>query len=355
MEKNIFLRLTGGIRDWLGSAFHLSSTGVDVWMAVIATLAVIIYLLLNALVLVWWERKWAGFAQQRPGPNRLGPFGMFQTVADVLKLLSKEDFMPKGVDKWVFKIASIAVFIPATVIFAVFPFDKGMSIADLNVGIFFVISLSSLTVLAFFMGGWSSNNKYSLLGGMRTIAQMISYEVALVFSLLGVVMISGSLKMSDIVEAQRTTWFIIPQFIAFLIYFIAATAEVNRGPFDLVEGEQELTAGAFTEYSGMRFALFFLAEYANLVAVSSIAATFFLGGYLAPFGWTFLPGWVWFIVKVYFMINLFMWIKWTWPRLRIDHLMSLGWKFLIPVSLANILVTGIGIYVIQIVLPKLGW
>lgn len=353
MEKNIFLQVSSAIRDWLSSTFGLSPAGVDAWMGAIATIAVIVFLLLNALILVWGERRICAFFQMRKGPNRLGPFGLFQGIADVLKLLSKEDIIPNKADKWVFRIASIAVVIPAIMVFAVIPFDKDTFIADLNVGIFYIISIASTSTLAFLMAGWSSNNKYSLLGGMRTVAQMISYEIALVFSLLGVVMITGSLKLGDIVEAQRKVWFIIPQFVAFFTYFIAATAETNRAPFDQIEGEQEIIGGVYTEYSGMRWALFFVAEYANLVAVSSIAASCFLGGYLAPFGLPG-PGWLWFILKVYFMIFLFMWIRWTFPRVRIDHMMAFGWKFLIPVSLANILFTGIGLQVLDY-LKRVGW
>lgn len=355
MGKNIFLNMAGGIRDWLASSFGLSPVGVNVTMAAINILVVIIFLLVSVLFMDWLERRYCGWMQERQGPNRVGPFGIFIGIVDVLKLISKEIFIPKSVDRKVYKAASYIIFVPATVIWAVFPFDKGMQIADLNVGIFFVISISSLTTMIFLMAGWSSNSKYSLLGGMRTVAVMISYEVAYVFSILGVVMMTGSLKMSSIVEAQRHTWFIIPQFIAFFVFFISAAAEANRAPFDQVEGEQELTGGAITEYSGMRWAFFYLTEYANLIAVSAIGATLFLGGYLAPFGLTFIPGWIWFIIKIYVMIFLFMWIRWTWPRVRIDHMLSFGWKFLIPVSLANVLVTGIGIYVVQNVLPRLGW
>jgi NADH-quinone oxidoreductase subunit H len=224
-----------------------------------------------------------------------------------------------------------------------------MIIQDLNIGIFYFIAIGSTATISILMGGWASNNKYALIGGMRAVAQMISYEVPMVFSLLGVVMLTGSLKMSDIVEAQKTMWFIIPQFVAFIIYYIAATAEINRAPFDLAEGEQELVAGYFIEYSGIRWALFMMAEYANMVAVSAIAVTLFLGGWNAPFGWTFLPGFVWFLIKIYLMLFTFLWVRWTLPRMRVDHLMHFGWKFLIPVSLANIVVTGIGIYVYRMI------
>lgn len=224
-------------------------------------------------------------------------------------------------------------------LYAVLPLGNNMAVVDLNVGLFYFISLASLSTICLLMAGWGSNNKWSLLGAMRSVAQMISYEIPLVFSLLGVVMIAGSLNLTDIVTAQNRVWFIILQPVAFIIYFIAATAELNRGPFDMPEAEQELTAGAYTEYTGMRWALFFLAEYTNLVAVSVLAATLFLGGGHGPW----LPSWLWIIIKTYLIMLVFMWMKWTFPRIRMDHLLSFSWKVLIPVSLANILVTGAGI------------
>ncbi|GAW31430.1 NADH-quinone oxidoreductase subunit NuoH [Carboxydocella sp. JDF658] len=351
MEKSFFVVFAEWLRQWFAS-LNFSPAAVEVLMDVVGGLGVIIFCLLNALVLVYLERKVSSFIQQRYGPNRLGPKGLFQTLADTLKLLTKEDIIPEAVDKWVFRIASLLIFVPATMVFAVIPFGDKMIIADLNIGLFYFVSVASVSTIAFLMAGWGSNNKYSLLGGMRSVAQMVSYEIPLVFSLVGVVMLTGSLKMSDIVAAQKNMWFIVPQFIGFFIYFIAGTAELNRAPFDLPEGEQELVAGLYTEYSGMRWALFFLAEYANLVAVSSIATTLFLGGWQAPFDFlNFIPSYVWFILKVYFMILLFMWTRWTLPRIRIDHLMSFSWKVLIPLSLANILVTGVGIKLFQ----WMGW
>lgn len=297
-----------------------------------------------ALVLVYLERKISAFMQVRIGPNRVGPAGLLQTLADTLKLLSKEDIRPNGVDKWPWILAPILLFIPAAAVYAVIPFDQQAILADLNIGLLYVMAISAQSTLPFLMAGWSSNSKYAVIGSMRTVAQMLSYEIPLVFSVLGVIMLTGSMKMSDIVAAQNDTWFIVMQPLAFVIYVIAATAETNRAPFDLVEGESEIIAGPFTEYSGMRWSFFFLAEYANLLAVSAIAATLFLGGWHGPW----LPGWLWFFVKVGFMIFLFMWFRWTFPRFRIDQMMSFGWKMLLPAALVNILATGIGIYVYRL-------
>jgi NADH-quinone oxidoreductase subunit H len=281
--------------------------------------------------------------QERLGPNRLGPFGCFQTIADTLKLLTKEDIVPSKTDKWIFKTAPMFFIIVSVMLYTVIPMGRNMVVVDLNVGLFYFISVGSLSTIAILMAGWSSNNKWSLLGAMRSVAQMISYEIPLAFSLLGVVMITGSLNLSDIVASQSKYWFILIQPIAFITYFIAATAELNRGPFDMPEAEQELTAGAYTEYTGMRWALFFLAEYTNLVAVSALAATLFFGGWQGPW----LPSWIWIIIKTYLIMLIFMWLKWTFPRIRMDHLMSLSWKVLIPVSLVNIVITGVGINIFK--------
>lgn len=297
-----------------------------------------------ALVLVYAERKISAFMQVRLGPNRVGPAGMLQSFADMLKLLSKEDIIPCGVDRWMWMLAPVVLFLPAATVYAVFPFDDGAVLADLNIGILFVMAISAQSTLPFLMAGWSSNSKYAVIGGMRTVAQMLSYEIPLVFSVLGIVMLVGSMRLSDIVAAQQNIWFIVLQPVAFVIYVIAATAETNRAPFDLVEGESEIIAGPFTEYSGMRWAFFFLAEYANLLAASAIAATLFLGGWHGPF----LPGWLWFFIKVGLMIFLFMWFRWTFPRFRIDQMMSFGWKILLPLALANMVVTGIGIFVYRL-------
>lgn len=290
----------------------------------------------NIIILIWLERKISGFIQQRLGPNRLGPWGTLQTIADAIKLLTKEDIIPSETDKIIFRTAPIVFIIISLMLYVVLPFGDGMAIVDLNLGVLYFISIGSLGTIALLMAGWGSNNKWSLLGAMRSVAQMISYEIPLVFSLLAVVMIAGSLNMSDIIAAQDNIWFVFLQPIAFVTFFIAATAELNRGPFDMPEAEQELTAGAYTEYSGMRWALFFLAEYTNLFAVSALTAIMFFGGFKGPF----LPSWLWLPIKAYIIMLVFFWLKWTLPRIRMDHLMAFSWKVLIPVTLANLVVTG---------------
>ena len=344
----IFISIADGLRAWiLGTG--ISATATEMIVTAIWALVAILFILINLIILVWMERKLGAYFQMRRGPNRLGPLGFLQFPVDIVKVLGKEDIIPAAADKPIFKIASICSFVTTFCVFAVIPFAKGVVLEDLNIGIFYFIAIGSTATLSLLMGGISSNNKYSFIGGMRTVAQMISYEIPMAFSLVGVVMLAGSLRLTDIVEAQKNYWFVIPQLIAFMVYFVATIAETNRGPFDLAEGEQELVAGYFTEYSGIRWAVFFIAEYGNLVAVASIATIMFLGGWNAPFGLTFLPPFLWFMIKVYAMIFLFMWVRWTYIRIRIDHLMHFGWKFLIPVSIANILVTGIGIYVYRMI------
>ena len=328
------------LRDILGR-YLPDPQMVDICMSFINIGAIFTVISLSAVILVYAERKVSAFMQRRSGPNRVGPGGTLQTIADMIKLMSKEDIMPAGADKWMWILAPMLLFIPAAAVYAVFPFDNQAIFADLNIGIFYFIAVSAQSVLAFLMAGWASNNKYALVGGMRTVAQMLSYEVPMGLSILGIVMMVGSMRMSSIVADQQDIWFIFLQPIAFVVYVITATAEINRAPFDLVEGESELVAGPFTEYTGMRWALFFLAEYANLLAASAIAATLFLGGWHGPW----LPGWIWFLIKVGGMVFLFMWFRWTFPRLRIDQLMAFGWKVLLPLALVNIVVTGIGMYI----------
>jgi NADH-quinone oxidoreductase subunit H len=336
--ENWILNITHFITSWLLS-LGLNAVGADLILLVLQWTSIVMIVTLNVIILIWLERKVAGFMQQRLGPNRIGPFGMFQTIADTLKLLTKEDIVPSQTDKWIFKTAPMFFIIVAVMLYLVLPMGQNMAVIDLNVGLFYFISVGSLSTICILMAGWGSNNKWSLLGAMRSVAQMISYEIPLAFSLLGVVMITGSLNLSEIVVAQHNVWFILLQPVAFVTYFIAATAELNRGPFDMPEAEQELTAGAYTEYTGMRWALFFLAEYTNLVAVSALASTLFLGGWQGPW----LPSWIWIIGKTYVVMLVFMWMKWTFPRIRMDHLMSFSWKVLIPVSLINIVITGAGI------------
>ncbi len=306
-------------------------------MVVVAT-AVLIFVAVSVMFMVWWERKISAHIQVRFGPMRVGGWhGWAQSIADGIKLLIKEDIVPEGADRLVFALAPMVVFAAGLAAYVIIPFGPGLIVSDLNIGVLFYISISSLTVVGIIMAGWSSNNKYSVLGAIRSAAQAVSYEVPLVISILGVIMTVGSLSMTRIVEAQQGVWFVIPQLLGFLIYLIAAIAECNRLPFDIPEAESELVAGFHVEYSGMRFAIFFLAEYANMFTVSAIATALFLGGWHGPL----LPGWLWFLLKTYFLIFVMMWLRWTLARLRVDQLMYLGWKVLLPLAFLNMGITGL--------------
>ncbi len=274
--------------------------------------------------------------QARLGPNRAGPFGLLQPVADAIKVLIKEDLVPANADKIVHWLAPVVAFAPALMIFAVVPFQDGALLADLNIGILYVVAISSVSTLGIFMAGWGSSNKYSLLGAMRSVAAVVSYEIPLVLAILGVVLIAGSLSLNQIVIAQDIP-FILFQPLGFLLFFIAGCAEINRSPFDLMEADSELVAGFHTEYSGMKFALFYLVEYAEALAISAIIATLFLGGWRGPL----LPPWLWFVLKVVAVFFVMVWTRTTLPRVRIDQLMALAWKFLFPLALINLLITGI--------------
>jgi len=313
-------------------------------------LAFLLFYALVGLFLVYAERKVCAFMQNRLGPNRVGPFGIFQTIADFIKLLMKELITIKNSDKLLFNLAPFIVIIASFMAIAAIPFAKGLHAIDFDIGVLYVMAVSSLGVVGVLLAGWSSNNKYSLIGAMRSGAQIISYELSVGMSLLTIIVLAGTMQFSAIVEGQANGWFIfkghIPAFIAFVLFLIASTAETNRGPFDLAEAESELTAGFHTEYSGIKFAFFFLAEYMNMFIVASIAATVFLGGWM-PFhvgGWLglnhvmdFIPPFVWYFGKTMFVIWLMMWFKWTFPRLRIDQLLNLEWKYLLPINLFNIL------------------
>lgn len=306
--------------------------------ALVKFLLILAFITVNVLFLIWLERKVSAWMQNRLGPMRTGPYGLLQTLADALKLLFKEDVIPSAADRWVFALAPVVTFAPALLIYVVLPFSDGVVVQDLNIGILFVAAMTSVGVPSFLMAGWGSNNKWSVFGALRSAAQLVSYEVPLVLAAVAVVMLAGSLSLNDIVAAQqRMGWFIWLQPIGFLVYYVAALAEANRAPFDLIEAESELVAGFNTEYSGMRWAIFFLAEYANLFSSSAIAATLYFGGWSGPW----LPGFAWFMIKTYILIFLAMWLRWTLPRIRVDQLMNLGWKVLIPLGLVNLGVTGV--------------
>lgn len=318
-------------------------------MVLVGVLAIALFAVLG-LVLVIMERKVAAYMQLRLGPNRVGPKGSMQSMADTVKLLVKEGITPQGADKFLFNFAPFIAMIAAMLLLAPLGFAKDFQMWDLNIGVLYVTAVSSLSVISILMAGWSSNNKYSLLGAMRSGAQIVSYELSAGLAILTIVVLTGSLQMSEIVKSQENGWWIfkghIPAIIAFVVFIIAVTAETNRAPFDLAEAESELTAGFHTEYSGMKFALFFLAEYINVFIVCAVGATLFLGGWM-PFhigSWEgfnhimdFIPSSVWFFGKTFFLIFVIMWFRWTFPRLRIDQLLNLEWKYLLPISMVNIL------------------
>ena len=323
-----------------------------------------IVILLNAILIavtymVLLERKVIAWVQSRLGPMRVGPYGALQPIADAIKLMIKEDITPTRADRWVFTAAPIIVLVPALIVFAVIPFGPEVEmfgrsvplyITDINVGLLYVVSIASLGVYGIILAGWASNSKYPLLASLRATAQLISYEVAVTMILVSVILTAGTLSMVGIVEAQRDAglWFAFVQPVAFVAFFIGGLAETNRAPFDMPEAEQELTGGFHTEYSGMRFALFFLAEYANMIVISSVATTLFLGGWLRPFPGVaalgfldLVPAWIWFLFKTFVFLYVFLWIRATLPRYRYDQLMRLGWKVLIPIGIGNIVVTGV--------------
>jgi NADH-quinone oxidoreductase subunit H len=313
--------------DWPGSYWlH--------WAAF--TLLVLGFIVLMTLFFIWYERRLVGRLQIRLGPNRVGMFGFLQPIADGLKVLLKEDIIPEKGDKWVFWLAPIVALVPAMMIFAVIPFQDGALLADLNIGVLYIMAVSSVVVIGVFMAGWGSSNKYSLLGAMRTIAQEVSYEIPLVLSIIGVVLMAGSLSINDIVNAQEIP-FILTQPLGFLIYFTAALAAINRTPFDLLEAESEVIAGYFTEYSGMKFGMFYLTEYAETLAVTAIVTTLFLGGWQGPL----LAPWMWFLIKIVAVFSFIVWIRATLPRLRVDQVMGFAWKFLLPLAIINLLITAL--------------
>jgi NADH-quinone oxidoreductase subunit H len=339
--------------EWIDKSLHnaMSPFWTTVTEMLIIGVLILLFYAVVGLFLVYAERKVCAFMQNRLGPNRIGPFGIFQTIADLVKLLFVELIPIKNADGFLFNLAPFIVIIAGFMALAAIPFSLGLHAIDLNIGVLYVIAVSAMGVIGVLLAGWSSNNKYSLIGAMRSGAQIVSYELSVGLALITIVILAGSMQLSVIVEAQRDGWFIfkghIPAFIAFVIFLISSTAETNRGPFDLAEAESELTAGYHTEYSGIKFAFFFLAEYMNMFIVASIAATIFLGGWM-PFhvgSWDgfnhimdFIPPFVWYIGKTFFVIFLMMWFKWTFPRLRIDQLLTLEWKYLLPINLVNVLI-----------------
>jgi NADH-quinone oxidoreductase subunit H len=320
---------------------------------------VIVFLALSGVIayLTLLERKVIAWIQVRLGPMRVGPYGLLQPIADGLKLMLKEDIVPTGADRMIFTLAPIITLIPAFIVFSVIPFGPSINIlgrevslyiTDLNIGLLFVLAVSSIGILGVILGGWASNSKYPLLGALRSAAQMVSYEVALGFSIIGVLILAGTLSLVEIVEAQRDgIWFVALQPVGFVLFWICGVAETNRAPFDLPEAESELVAGFHTEYSGFRFSLFFLAEYAAMIVIASMAVTLFWGGWLPPFD-LYLPlipeaiqGLFWFCLKVLIFLYFYLWFRASWPRYRYDQLMNVGWRVLMPIAIANVIVTAI--------------
>ncbi|UCE95017.1 MAG: NADH-quinone oxidoreductase subunit NuoH [Flavobacteriaceae bacterium] len=348
---NLPLSITKTISDWVYSIMPESAATVTIW--VLIAVAYLTLFAVAGLYLVLLERKVAAWFQLRLGPNRVGPGGLFQTMADALKLVSKELTSTVKVDKFLFNLAPYFVIVSALIAISVLPFSRQFQAFDINIGVFFLVAVSSIGVIGILLGGWASNNKFALIGAMRSGLQTISYELSVGLSILTMVLLTGSLQLSEIIEVQRTGgWLIvqghIPAIIAFMIFMIAGTAETNRAPFDLVEAESELGAGFHTEYSGMKFAYFFLAEFINMFIIASIAVVLFFGGWLSPFGITdniaWFPESIWFLIKVLIIIFLMMWFRWTFPRLRVDQLLTLEWKYLLPINLVNIVIMAIVIW-----------
>ena len=343
------MTLTGILQvifDWL----HIPHVWIKPVLMLLDAIIILFFILFVVLYLIYGLRKIMGWIQARIGPNRVGPYGLAQTIADAIKLLSKEDVIPVMADKWPFIVAPIIVFVPAYMVYVVIPFGKGNGwvVQDLSIGLLYIAAVLSIPIIGIITAGWASNNKWSLLGAFRAAAQMVSYEIPLVLAMIPAVMLSGKMNLQGIIEAQAGTyfgiiprWFIISQIVGFIVYMCAALAESNLTPFDIMEAESELVAGYNTEYSGMKFALFFLAEFAGMFTISAVATTLFLGGWLPVHpSLSFIPPVVWFLGKTAVLIFILMWIRSTLPRVRVDQLMALGWKVLIPLALLNIAWTG---------------
>jgi NADH-quinone oxidoreductase subunit H len=330
------MTLLAGLRDWLAGFVGDFLATFALGAAVIMT-----FLALNVLFLVLVERKLAGHIQRRPGPLYVGPHGSLQTIADMMKLLGKQILTPVATDRSVYLLAPLLVFMPTLCVASLIPIAGAEAFADQPYGLLVIVALSGVTVLSIFMAGWSSNNKYSVLGAMRSVAQVIAYEIPVLLAALSVVLIAQTTNLRHIVEAQHNTvWYILVQPVAAVLYFIGITAETNRAPFDIPEAESELVGGFHTEYGGMRFAMYYFSEYTNMLVLGALGATLFLGGWLGPW----LPGWVWLILKAYAVIFVMMWVRWTYPRLRFDQLMTFAWKLLIPVALVNLVVTAVVVH-----------
>ncbi len=329
--------------------YNFAGQALPCWLSWLIAGFVIIFLLVNAVLLgaaafSWLERRLIGKFQNRLGPNRWGPFGLFQPIADLIKLLFKEDLTPGTADRWVFLAVPIAMVAPVMLVMAVVPFAKDTALANLNVGVLYILAITSITSIAIFMAGWSSNNRFALFGAVRGVAVLISYEVPVVVSLLGVVMLAGSMSLADVVSAQALP-FIIVQPLAFFVFVAGTAAELNRTPFDMAEAESELIAGYHTEYSGIKFAMIQAAEFGGVMVASAVITTLFLSGWEGPLDqWL---GWLWFLLKVMAVATVFIWVRATFPRLRIDQLLALAWKFLLPASLINLLATALEVYFLR--------
>jgi NADH-quinone oxidoreductase subunit H len=325
--------LLAGVRAWMAG---LLGDFLATWL--LGAVVLMTFLACNVLFLVLMERKLAGHFQRRVGPMEVGPHGSLQSVADMVKLLGKQVLTPVATDRFVYVLAPLMIFLPTLCVASLIPVAGTEAFADQPYGLLVIVALSGVTVLSIFMAGWSSNNKYAVLGGMRSVAQVIAYEIPVLLAALSVVLVAQSTNLRQIVEAQHhTVWYVLLQPVAAVLFFIGIIAETNRAPFDIPEAESELVGGFHTEYSGMRFAMFFFAEYTNMLVLGALGATLFLGGWLGPV----LPGFVWLLLKAYALIFVMIWVRWTYPRLRFDQLMSFAWKLLIPVALANLVVTAV--------------